>query len=397
MNKLIIFFLSLPLFIVPTVWAQTSTPSAREQISDKHIVLAKDEVLDRDYFAAGETVEIAGTVNGDVYAAGGKVIITGTINGDVLAVGGQVTIDGIVSQDVRVAGGQVTLGGSVGGNLTMAGGSLEVTKLAKLGGSVTVGGGSVTINAPVPKNIMAGAGQLTIGNTVAGDVTAGAGNLLLAADANIAGDLTVYTEEAEGLTLSESATVAGQTVIQQPPREFGKFRDEWKNADVKAGLAKAWEAFNVVRLIIFLAIGLVTISLFPKFSYYVINHIEEKPWQSFGLGLFATLGVPVLLVLLMITVVGIPLALLIMLFYAILIYISMIYFAYWLGARILDRLGREGDRALTFVIGAMILWFLTTIAIVGQLTGMIAVFMGMGALLNGMNRVRTRAQQIDLV
>ena len=60
-----------------------------EEVSDWKISsVPAGEVINRDYFAYGESVEISGTVNGDVYAVGGQVLVDGTINGDLLAAAG---------------------------------------------------------------------------------------------------------------------------------------------------------------------------------------------------------------------------------------------------------------------------------------------------------------------
>src|SRR5262245_39250872 len=75
----------------------------------KHVIVPAGQVINRDYFAFGEIVEISGTVNGDVYAAGAHVAVDGTVNGDLLAAGGTVAISGTVARDARVAGGQVTI------------------------------------------------------------------------------------------------------------------------------------------------------------------------------------------------------------------------------------------------------------------------------------------------
>ena len=64
---------------------------ARQRGSGSHATVPSSQVVDGDYFAFGETVEISGTINGDLYASGGQVVIDGRVNGDVLVAGGRVS------------------------------------------------------------------------------------------------------------------------------------------------------------------------------------------------------------------------------------------------------------------------------------------------------------------
>src|SRR3989304_8346367 len=100
-GALILLLSSLTLF-VPNAQAKGNP----EPVS---MVLARNEVVNKDYFAAGDTVTISGIVNGDAYLAGGSVLIDGTINGDLLVAGGTIQIQGPVKNDVRAAGGMITL------------------------------------------------------------------------------------------------------------------------------------------------------------------------------------------------------------------------------------------------------------------------------------------------
>ena len=62
--------------------------AADPDLSDKKVVVVeKDEMIDDDYFAYGETVTISGTINGDAYLAGGSVLVDGVVNGDLFVAG----------------------------------------------------------------------------------------------------------------------------------------------------------------------------------------------------------------------------------------------------------------------------------------------------------------------
>src|SRR4030042_3865228 len=108
MRRIISFLsLSLILFSLPIVVL------AKDSEKPKNFEVKKDEVIDHDYLAAGESVTISGVVNGDVYAAGANVTIDGKINGDLLAGAGMITLLGEVTDDVRIAGGNILINGTV--------------------------------------------------------------------------------------------------------------------------------------------------------------------------------------------------------------------------------------------------------------------------------------------
>ena len=55
-----------------------------ERRHGQNIVVQKNEIVDDNLFAAGETTSIDGIVNGDLYAAGRLVTVTGHVKGDLI-------------------------------------------------------------------------------------------------------------------------------------------------------------------------------------------------------------------------------------------------------------------------------------------------------------------------
>src|SRR3990170_1195991 len=207
---ILIAFLILPLIT-------TGVYAAKNLQRSETVLVPKGEVVEGDYFAAGERVTIAGTVNGDAYVAGGNVIVEGEINGDLIAAGGTVNVRGKVAQDVRIAGGQVAVSGDVGGNVTLVGGSLEVSDFAKIAGSLVSAGGNLSVFAPIGKGATIGVGAATFGNTVNGDVTAGVGELTLTPNAKVAGHLNYWSEN--DAQIQQGAEISGKTVHNYPQKK----------------------------------------------------------------------------------------------------------------------------------------------------------------------------------
>lgn len=347
-----------------------------------NITLSPDETIDGDYIGVGETVTISGTIDGDAYIAGGQVYIEGDVNGDLLVAGGQVFINGAVAQNVRAVGGQVSVSGSVGRNLTLIGGNLDLTSAAEIGGNLVIAGGNVTIATPIPGDIKIAAGNVVISETVTGNATISAGNIMMTPNAVIVGDLT-YLSETEP-RIAPDATVSGAITAKSIPSVDTGLEDlslETIQTEVQNTLDRI---FNIVFLLSFLAsliIGYLIVHFFPNFSYNAITTIEDQPGRSFVVGLGTVLLAPVLILLLLITVVGVPLGLITGAWYLIILYLAKIFFSYWLGARFIHRLRRMASPGVTLFVGLGIYYVLSSIAVIGPITIIAALIWGAGSII----------------
>ncbi len=340
----------------------------------KSILLPSSEVVNKDYFAAGDTVTIAGTVNGDAYVAGGNIIVEGVVNGDLLAAGGTITIRGTVTQDVRVVGGDVTVSGNVGRNITVAGGNISIPDSAKIDGSFVAGAGNVQIFAPLGKGITAGAGQLTIGNAVNGDVLAGVGMLTLTTKAKVNGDLHYWSDEKADV--QSGASISGTISQTQPPKETKEAPR--KVAGALTGFALA---VRVVSFLSALIIGFFLIKYFPRFSLKTAAVIETEPWSALGGGFFTLFLTPILLTLLVVTLIGIPIAFVLFLVFLLLIYFSKFFVALAVGRKISAFTGIKTGLFGIFFMGLLLFEVIRFIPVLGGIVSFIALLLGLGALL----------------
>jgi hypothetical protein len=370
MRKVLTLFLSLfvVLFLIAVpVFAQTS---------NKNVVLRSSETVDRDYFGGGETVTISGTVNGDAYVAGGTVLVDGTINGDLLAAGGTVTISGTVTGDIRIAGGNISLSGAnIGGNVTAGGGQITVDSSTVIRGSIVAGGGNLQILAPIGRGATIGGGTVILGNTIGGDVIAGTGQLTLSNSAVIDGDLTYWSENKAAI--ADEATISGTVKQEMPPKRDGE--------EAAKGAAAAFAGFALfLKFADFAAtflVGLVLILLFPYFMKRSSEALRNKLGIAFVVGLVAVMVMPVLGIILLITILGIPLALLVFAVFAIELWLAKIFAMYAIGDAVLERTKTKTHGVLALIIGLVIYEVLTLVPVLGWLLQTVAIVSGFGVLL----------------
>ncbi|MFB6200746.1 MAG: polymer-forming cytoskeletal protein [Halorhabdus sp.] len=281
--------------------------------------------------AGGSVVVEAGeTVEGDLTVFAGSVTIEGTVDGDVTAFGGSVRIDGTVTGDVSVSAGSIVLG--PGGTIT---GSLQATT-----------------------------GTAVLAGTVGGDVTAIAGSVELTSTATLGGDLTYDGS----LDRAVGATVQG-TVTETSSAGFGSVI----GVSIPRWLPAAY----------FFAAGLLAavlcVGLFPHFSTAVADGIIADPLRSGGAGLLVLVGWPVMLVVFAITIVGIPLAVLGALGYAVALWIASLYGRYAVGEYVLS-LFEVDNRWIALLVGFVAVTVLVRVPLLGGVLQLIVVVLGLGAI-----------------
>lgn len=372
MNKSIIMLcILILLFTFPTMATQDKNSDAPTQ---KVVILRSGEVINKDYFAFGEKVEISGTVNGDVYVAAGQVLIDGTINGDLLVAGGTVSISGQISQDARIAGGQVNISGEIGRNLTIGSGNLELTDSAIIRGGIVAGGGNILLAAPIGSDVKIAAGNLTVSNKINGSLEAFVRTIRLTSKAVLTGNLTYWSNRAA--SIDENAKITG-SVIQKMPPEFS----EPSVAKVFGVFAGAYLFATLISFISTLVIGLLLIHFYPKYNLEVVSTLRKVPWASLGVGFLALIVTPIILIVLLITVVGIPLALILLALYLISLYVARIFVIFWAGVTIFERLGNTVHEVWALVIGLVVYFLLTLIPIIGGIVTLFVLLFGLGAAL----------------
>ncbi len=329
------------------------TPALAQDKDSENTILPSGEVITRDYFVANETVQILGTVNGDVYVAGGKVIINGVVNGDVIAAGGVVTIGGLVTQDVRSVGGTVQIVGTVTKNVTVAAGTILVSPEARVGGNMLIFGGNTELDGTINGNINVFSQNLTVTNaTIHGNVD--------------------YWSDREAL-VSGDAAIKGQLNRHETNTQTRR----WKNNANAAGKG-AHLASSIISLFTTLIVGLLLIKLFPKYVKRSEDILHKEFGKAFIRGSLALFIIPVVLFLLMITIIGIPLAFIGAIIFMTYLYVGRIFALIALGGYILKRTKSNESLNMSFVIGLLVYFILGLIPVIGGLVAFIVAVIGLG-------------------
>lgn len=359
-----VFLILFPLVIISTIFASSDKDK-------KLVVLSKDTVVDEDYFAFGEKVNISGVVNGDVYTGAASVLIDGTVNGDLIAGGGSVMISGDVTQDIRVAGGNILISGNVGGNVTSAGGTITFSEDSEIEGSVLIGGGSVNLLGPIGKGGLIGVGDLTINNTFGGNVKVYAESITLGSSSNVEGNFDYWSEN-EANVLDGSIT-AGQLTKHEP--EIGVDVEQNKQG---FNFNLGFKIFSIISTFI---LGLLILRLIPKFTNDIADSSLNNKLKSVLIGLVTIILFPFVFVLLLITVVGIPIAIILLFSLITTLILVKTFVSFALGKYIGKVANLKVDNWVLLLIGIVVYTIISSFPIVGVLFSIAAYLIGIGAVL----------------
>lgn len=374
---LITLLLALGLIGLGGFFGKTNGQTSSQTERPVTVIIPPGQTINHDYFAAGNTVLVLGTINGDLYSAGGNVTVKGTVNGDVLAAGGTLAISGDVTQDVRVAGGNINITGKIDRNLTVVGGNVDIADSAEIAKSVTLAGGQIILNAPVGRDINFAAGTLTLNNTVGGDVTGFVGDLILMPQTKIAGNLT-YTGSNKA-TIESGAQVAGKTIYHQTTPQQARAQDTGKKTAFGVLAILTW--IKIISFISTVIVGFLLIKLLPVYTKTLGETIFSRLWANLGLGLVTLIVMPVILILIFITIIGIPLSLVIFAAYLILLYLAKIFVVITFGQRLVRLVSKEAGMLLGLIIGALVYELLSYITPLNIIMAVLTYSIGLGAIL----------------
>lgn len=340
---------------------------------------ARMAVVGGHLFGAGDTVRATQGAVDDAFLAGDRVFAGGGFQQDLFAAGRSVTIAGEVQRNLFAAGGAVDVERVVADDAFVAGGTVVVRETARIAGDAFLAGRTVEVHGTIEGDLWIGGQSVTLTGTVNGDVTVRADTLTLASTARINGSLT-YT--AGNANLSSAAIVAGGIRAEAPERraDMGP-----RNRDRDWAAAAGWSLGGVIGLLL---LAVVLQWAFPELVLHASDTMADTVLKSFGIGLLALIGLPLIGLLLLFTIIGIPLGLLLWLVLAVLLATATVIAAYGLGLRgrvLLARTLEEpgyGARIGWTLVGLVVLAVISWVPLVGGLIVWLFEVAALGALVH---------------
>lgn len=334
-------------------------------------VLAMEQ--QKNVYATGADVRIETPVDGDLYAAAGKLHVAYPVRGDAVIAGGSVDLSASIGEDLRAAGGFISLSGKIGGEALLAGGSIAFGPEAVVLGRTWVAGGDIAIAGTLESGLTVYGKNILVLGHIDGPVELYGEKIEIVASARIRGDVT-YSSRSE-IRIDPRAQITGTVTRAKDTLEFPR---------PKLHLP----GFPVIRpllLLGLLAAGALLLLLFPRFTAHALSTLDTSPLKSIGLGTAIFFSLPPVILLLMLTIIGIPIALLLAALYAAALLVGYLITAFFIGDRLLHTVRRTpeasfGWRVLALLVALLLLWLAYALPYVGTFIALLALFAGLGAM-----------------
>lgn len=379
--------------------ALVSAPSAHAQLVGGDLDLDLDQ--DRSVnFLAGDVV-LRGRVGGNVSGMAGDVLLDANISGDVSLAAGDITVGGRIGGDMSLAGANINITADVAGDIDAAG--ADVRLAGRTSGDVSAAGALITVDQ---SGMIAGDAELAgrdirILGQIVGDTQARARSILI--DGQIAGALDLYGQTVEfgpgarvngairvrgpnAPVVSDDAIITGEiryeetAYTQERGRGLGPATFNLRNVGPPAW---AWGgAFSTTAFVL----GVLACLVAPRSTAGIARQFRARPWGAGLLGLVALPSVLILVltlaVMLGVTLIGIPLAVVVVMAYPIVMFLAYAFGALALGDLLFNRSGTglsPGMRILSLLVVMLVIAALGAFPPVLWLLALITLCIGLGS------------------
>ena len=344
--------------------------------------LVKDSgavIIDTDdnLVLAGGRVSPGKPVPDNFVGVGGRVVIDQPIGGNAVAAGGTVDLRAPVAGKALLAGGTVNVDAAVTENLKAAAGEIRLSKASVIGGGARLMAGDITVDGTVNGDLRAEGEMVTINGDVHGDVRALADTVVLGPAAKIDGRLSYVSV----LKRADGATVAGAV---QRLDESTLTRDEVRRG-IASGVSTGARIFGtIVSYLALLACGAIFLAAAPIFSVEAPDRLKSSPGRSIGVGLATIVGTPILAVLFMITLIGIPVGIMLIALYPFALLLGFLVGALFVASLVPQLLKRPPPPTVAqaighFAIALAVVMLVAKVPSIGGLFLLAVLVLGVGA------------------
>lgn len=354
--------------------AAASAPAIQIVDADGY-TLKHGQTATNELWVLAPNVAVGGTVEDDFLAACiggpsglGEARLTGRFQNDVGVFGAAINFSGDAKEHARFLANEITMDGSVGLSVLALGNTVTLTSNSVIKGDVVLVGQSVVVGGRIRGNLRILANSATFNGTVDGNVRITAADIVVMPGTKIGGDL-VYTSTEDLFLDPGKVQLDGQLVRQEVPA---------------ARSPTAYEVFvsQAYYYLCALIAGIPFMALFPRFTGRAVRHVRQSAWKCAFAGFVAFCLIPLAALFVFMTIIGIPLGFLLLLAYAIMLYLSKIVVALGIGGYMLRRHGPQPfSRVFTVLsLGLIAIYAITAIPMIGPVAAFLILLTGLGAM-----------------
>jgi hypothetical protein len=331
------------------------TPTQAAEFKTENYTLQQSEVVEDNVYVIGDTVEIAGVIDGDLFVTSNITTVSGTITGDLYVSSSSINLSGNVYGSAFLMGQSVDVSGSVARNVFL------MSMFSDLSGSVGKDAAIFSVNS-----------------SVSGKVTEDL--RIFANQSHISGVVN-----GEAIIRANSSTVDKELIKGDIYENVGTDKDTKSNEKYFKNIFQSINVFSIlIGFIAMYIVGVVLIYLAPVKTLEIEKKVVSSTQEflfSFLTGLIIFVVLPLPLILLSITIIGLPLAILIIGFLIFTTLFGTIWVESSIGYKILSTTDKKDpQRLLSLLIGRGLTTIVSFIPIVRGLYKSILGLTATGAI-----------------
>ena len=319
-------------FIV--LWMTSMAAQAIQVVTADRFSLDATSTATNECWILAPDVSFHGTAQDDIFAvcAGNKVglghaTLAGMFQNDVSVIAAAIDFSGTAKEHARFLANEITMKGDVEISAVAIGNTVTLATNSVIRGDAVLLGQSVVVAGTIAGNVKVLANSVTLSGTVQGDIRIAADDIILMPGTRIGGNL-VYTSTKDLFLDPSKVQLDGQLIRKE----------------IKAAASPtAYDIFvsQAYFYLCALVAGLPFIALFPRYTGLAVRHIRQSVWKCALVGTVALCLIPIASLFILFTLIGIPLGLLLLLAYAIMLYLTKIVVALGIGGIVLRRRGPQ--------------------------------------------------------
>ncbi len=338
--------------------------------SDDFIYVAKDEVVEGNLYFGSKSITIEGEVLGDVIGISPNVQVNGHVTGDLITISQNIQINGQIDGNVRALATLTSISGNVNKNLNFAGESLILDNNSTIGQDVLMAVSNAELKGKIKGNAHGMSANLLILGSVDKDVDVlldkakrknYVNTLKVGEQAEIGGKLT-YRAGKEAII--ETENIKGE-ILKKEPDFSNKPKFDFSSL--------------IYSLLSLFVLSIILRALFKEQLKKVKRTIIEKNIKLSGYGALFLFATPIVVLFLMISIIGLPIAIITLIIWGLILYLSKIVIAMALGDYIFRKLKKQKIHAyIRVLIGLIIVCVAVRIPYIGWIFSLLIAVLGMG-------------------
>jgi hypothetical protein len=326
------------------------------------------EPVDEDIYLAGRSINILSAVTGDAVLAGQRVTVAQSVTEDLIAVGERIILRAKIGDDVRAAGRIINIDAEVGDDVILAAETIALGPNATISGRTWAAARSIDVAGQLGAELRAAAQEVTIGGQITGNVYLIAENIEVLPGAMITGDFS-YRSSTEA-NIASGANISGKVIRLE--MELPEEPD-----------APIFLIVSGFFLTLLLSVSVMS-WLFSRLIVDAGTSITQEGFKSIGLGVVLFLLTPPIILILVVTVIGIPLGLALLALYFIILFLGLVVGINFIGDLFLKLIGKREDggngwRLLGIALAIILIMVTQLIPLLGGLAFIILFLLGLGA------------------